>query len=440
LSSVLEKSLKHKFFSLVKLYLYHHFTQQPLSALFEAEQPLDQTAWKPAFFTRLRGMLIHNFDGEKGEMHIKLPFPGSTTNERSKQEHFQELLQNDNCLANCIANFVTDISRERVSILTGVRLAHLLRVELRISNGEGHQHLIFEPRKSTFGGLLCALLNQQQATTAIQEIRTALRSKSLSEIETILDQIRAGNIIQGTDQEKAFKSMCDRLANTTSATEGENDRIQIEKEALMNGNDEEAGKEARRLALVQKNLLREESNSTLRRDICDEIVAILRNLLSTSSALSQLWRYNSTGYLYSILEPSPRINYLAALKNPSGYLKRTSDALEMPDVCRAYQTYEDAGRLINLADWFNAFYSSINDSEKEEISNNDARKRKRLDDEGQNELESYKKDLANWEKKDVVRLRFALAVHEMGKMGFLKRTRRKLEHVLKLVYDLPLKE
>lgn len=430
--------------SLFELYLHHYFTQQPLSALLEADLPLDQSAWKPAFFARTRDMLIRSFDEQKGEMHIKLPFPGNASNLYSKQEYFQDLLRDDDSLAKFASNVVSNIGKERVAMLAGVRFAHLLRHELKLNSNEptlsdqAQQSLNFEPRKSTFGGLLCALLSQQQSVTVIQEIRSGLRAKTLSEMETILHQVRSGKIVQGTNQEHVLETICDSLAYTTTVTEGEESRTNTGGEAVANGNDEETEKEARRLALVQKNLLREESNGALRRQICDQIVGILRSLLVASNPFSQLCRYNSTGYLYSILEPSPRINYLAGLKNPNAYLKRTSNATEIPDVCRAYQTYEDAGRLINLADWFNAFQSSINDAEKED--ENDSRKRKRLDLEDSNDLEVYQKDLANWEKKDVIRLRFALAVHEMGRMGFLKRTRRKLEHVLKLVYDLPLKD
>ncbi|PWN35786.1 uncharacterized protein FA14DRAFT_189724 [Meira miltonrushii] len=432
--------------TLFELYLHHHFTQQPLSALFETEQPLDRSAWKPAFFTRLRDMLLRSFDERKGEMQIKLPFPVSASNDLSKQEYLQEVLQNDYCLAKLATDVVSVMQRERAAFVAGARLAHLLRNVLRInkndstSNNHPKQDLLLEPRRSTFGGLLCALLSPQQAGTVLQEIRAALRMKYLSDFEAILEQIRAENIIQGTDQESTLQTIQNRLANTATAVEGENDEKQTGEDVLTNGNDGEAEKEARRLALVQKNLLREESNSALRRQICDQIVGMLRSLLNASSPFSQIGRYNSTGYLHSVLEPSPRINYLAALKNPDAYLTRTSNAIEMPDICRAYQTYEDAGRLINLADWFNAFQSSINDADKEEENNSDARKRKRLDTDGLNDLEAYQKDLASWDKKDIIRLRFALAVHEMGKMGFLKRTRRKPEHVLKLVYDLPLKD
>lgn len=425
--------------------MHHHFTQQPLSALFEAEHPLDRSAWKPAFFTRLRDLLIHSFDDGKGEMQIKLPFSSNANDDLSKQESLQEVLQNEYSLAKLATDFVFIVQREKAAFVAGVRFAHLLRDVLKIdknklASSNQQQDLLFEPRKSTFGGLLCALLSQQQATSIIQEIRAALRMKYLSDIEAILERVRTQNIIQNTDQEKTFQTICDRLANTATVIEEEDKGKHAAEEAGTNGNDETAEKEAKRLALVQKNLLREESNSALRRQICDQIVGMLRSLLTASSPFSQIGRYDSTGYLHSILEPSPRINYLGALKNPDAYLTWVSNAVEMPDICRAYQTYEDAGRLINLADWFNAFQSSISDADKEEENSSDSRKRKRLDTDGLNDLEAYQKDLASWDKKDVIRLRFALAVHEMGKMGFLKRTRRKLEHILKLVYDLPLKD
>lgn len=414
--------------------MHHHFSQQPLSALLESDQCLEGTAWKSLFFTRLRDTLTKAIDREKGGLQIELPLPEDVEIALSKHEFFQDLLRNDQSLYIFAKRCVNNVRREREAILAGVHFTHFLRDELGMNrNNEDQQNLIFEPRKNTFGGLLYALLNPENVVALVQDIRAALRMKSLSELETILEKVGTRKIVQGTGRETAFEAISGRLAATTTLSEKEKQELSSGKGTMSNGKDDQIEKETRRLDLVHRNLLREESNSALRREICDLIVATLRSLFTTASPFSQLCQYNSVGYLSSILEPSPRINHLAALKDPDAYLER---AIEVPDICCAFQTYEDAGRLINLADWFNAFHSSIQKRDGEKIN---ARKRKRLDADTQSEPEAYERDLDVWKKRDMVRLRFALAVHEMGKMGFLKRTRRKLEHVLKLVYDLPLR-
>jgi origin recognition complex subunit 3 len=82
--------------------------------------------------------------------------------------------------------------------------------------------------------------------------------------------------------------------------------------------------------------------------------------------------------------------------------------------------YQSAGRMINLADWFQAFFQSM------QATKPTPKKRQHPGDGDQTMM-----------KKDVVQARFALAVNELGRMGFLKKTRRKADHVLKVVHDLP---
>ena len=129
--------------------------------------------------------------------------------------------------------------------------------------------------------------------------------------------------------------------------------------------------------------------------------------------LADVWEYDFSCYLSMLLDPSPRSSILAALHDPTALM--TVDDAAFPDVCRLYQMYQSAGKTINLADWFQAFSQSVQ-----------ATKRRR-----------GHQDEAIMDKKDMIQARFALAVSELGRMGFLKKTRRKADHVLKVVHDLP---
>jgi origin recognition complex subunit 3 len=168
-----------------------------------------------------------------------------------------------------------------------------------------------------------------------------------------------------------------------------------------------------------------------------------------------------------MLAPAPRANTLIALNDPSAYL--VEGMADAPDISIAFRTYQDAGRMINLADWFNAFrqqaeagkrMGELNEQSTASKSNGkrqastrsddgvDSSELSELDDEGEREEAAHsnkrrkandkrsEKDLAAWNRPDLLRTRFALAVHELGAMGFLKRTRRKPEHVMKLIFDL----
>ncbi|KAE8249205.1 hypothetical protein A4X13_0g5303 [Tilletia indica] len=158
----------------------------------------------------------------------------------------------------------------------------------------------------------------------------------------------------------------------------------------------------------------------------------------------------------------------------------------LPDVCRAYQLYRDSPRFLNFADWFDAFAQGVRaDSAvlavtekaagsrgRQEIGDDDLPdatelrnsrpKRKRKDDDatptdgrhkqarnGQvgtsksaasGSREGRDDPLADSKQHDDtkhIQARFALAVNELAIMGFIKGTRRKVEHTMKVIFDLP---
>ena len=93
-------------------------------------------------------------------------------------------------------------------------------------------------------------------------------------------------------------------------------------------------------------------------------------------------------------------------------LAETHDA-QVPDVCRLYALYKDSGKFINLADWYDAFVHALEA---------DARARHRV-------LEA---DTAH------TQVRFALAINELAYLGLLGPTGRKVEHLCRTVWDLPI--
>jgi hypothetical protein len=148
------------------------------------------------------------------------------------------------------------------------------------------------------------------------------------------------------------------------------------------------------------------------------LIYMHRSWASTRAILPQVWTYDYSSYLTQLTDPSPRGSILAALNDP---VSSSADFAEdgLPDICRLYQQYQSAGKMINLYDLFQAFSQSI-------TATTSSKKRR---------LNGSEAD--SMQRKDAIQARFALAVNEMGKMGFLKKTRRKPDHVLKIVHDLP---
>ena len=89
----------------------------------------------------------------------------------------------------------------------------------------------------------------------------------------------------------------------------------------------------------------------------------------------------------------------------------------VPDVCRLFSLYKDSSRFINLADWYEAFVQSL---QGEEVR----RKHAGLDMENEDTVAS-------------TQMRFSLALNELAYMGIVGPAGRKIEHVSRLIWDLP---
>lgn len=91
------------------------------------------------------------------------------------------------------------------------------------------------------------------------------------------------------------------------------------------------------------------------------------------------------------------------------------DSCDIPDVCRLYQLYRDTSRFINLADWFDAFVYTIERAERKEPPSKRPKSESRIRD---------------------LQLRFALGINELAYMGLLGPTGRKVDHLLRTVWDI----
>lgn len=90
-----------------------------------------------------------------------------------------------------------------------------------------------------------------------------------------------------------------------------------------------------------------------------------------------------------------------------------TDKAQVPDVCRLYALYKDSGKFINLADWYDAFVYSLEADAREHAT--------------------------PWEADPAqTQVRFALAINELAYLGLLGPTGRKVEHLCRTVWDLPI--
>ncbi|XP_068630803.1 origin recognition complex subunit 3 [Battus philenor] len=111
---------------------------------------------------------------------------------------------------------------------------------------------------------------------------------------------------------------------------------------------------------------------------------------------------------------SPRGALHTALNNPFHYLQchccrlpsLDSAVDSLPDVCLVYKLHRECGKHINLYDWLQAFAAVINPTEEEDQRQQDSS----------------------------IQTRFTRAVAELQFLGFIKTSKRKTDHVMRLTW------
>ncbi|UZJ56696.1 hypothetical protein CBS101457_006016 [Exobasidium rhododendri] len=351
------------------------------------------------------------------EDNVSLPRPSSAAGPSSKREYLLKLLTDEDALLTGMADFARAIKHRRSDIRRATHLLHSLRSTFLIQSNNDEDEAITGPKRTSLGGLAFYILSEKSIRPLIAGVNTALRRASIAQVDAFLSEIKDCQwAAEGTFQAD-LTSYQDRL------------HVEIQKEREEATCDIDALSRSERVEMVQRKLLREESSDAIKRSLIEVFTSLLQLWTSGSPLLNNVWSYDYSSYIDTLLEPSPRISILSALHDPSSNVD--IDGSEVPDICQLYQMYQSAGKMINLADWHRAFSQSVVSS-----CTSKTKKKRSQEDDGEEESEKFGIADRAMVKREVIQARFALAICEMGKMGFLKKTRRKADHVLKVVHDL----
>lgn len=381
--------------------LYHYYTSQPLSSLARLHRPHDVVHYTEDFFIRLRDVAY----GDKASIQLLLRDLSPHASREILELVHSEMSDNVAMLqaypaAIRRANRSTRLFYSCAQIISRVR--KWLVGSVNTPGAAVRQHVA--PRRTEMGGILYWLQLGKTPRSLLQDLGVTLRRRPLSECCDLTEDIRS---LHGQTAIGGFDDAT--RADFVDAAQSLLDLVPSGKGGIEEPDGDEEVREKERLFRVQQRLQLEEVSTSLKNKVTKTLYAGLDELLRPLDPFAKvLSQFDDHTHIVSLLDPAPRANILVALNDYQAYLK---DGRNLPDICRAYQTYHDAGRFINLADWYEAFKQTL--------------------------LPSPPRADEKWSKDDTVQLRFALAVHELGKMGFLKRTRRKPDHVLKLIHDLP---
>ena len=135
-----------------------------------------------------------------------------------------------------------------------------------------------------------------------------------------------------------------------------------------------------------------------------------------------------------MLNPAPHATIVSALLQPHTFLPPlhndpTTQGLpiwKLPDTSILFRRYLEAGRMINVYDWYESF-SQVIESQRSHLAPADGEEGDGRGGDGEDE--------EGW--KMHVQARFVRALHTLDFVGLVKHTGRKAEHVMRTVYDVP---
>ncbi len=112
---------------------------------------------------------------------------------------------------------------------------------------------------------------------------------------------------------------------------------------------------------------------------------------------------------------------------------------ELPDTSIAFRRYVEAGRMVNVFDWFESF-AVVLDSQRRHLKRGkgvaaDEDMDAEADEDAEVEMELSEEEEERWQVE--VQARFIRALHELDYMGFVRHTGRKPDHVIRTFYDVP---
>jgi len=146
--------------------------------------------------------------------------------------------------------------------------------------------------------------------------------------------------------------------------------------------------------------------------------------------LWEIWHTGSTPFPSEMLNPTPRATVVSALLQPHTFFPRPRDdptterlpIWKLPDTSILFRRYLEAGRMINVYDWYESF-SQVIESQRSHLALPTG--------------EGSRADEDEEEWKMHVQARFVRALHTLDFVGLVKHTGRKADHVMRTVYDMP---
>ncbi|KAL0946224.1 hypothetical protein HGRIS_012483 [Hohenbuehelia grisea] len=173
------------------------------------------------------------------------------------------------------------------------------------------------------------------------------------------------------------------------------------------------------------------------------------------SKLWDIWYTGLTPFPSELINPSTRASLLSGMLQPWCYVETQAGSdqagmamWQLPDTSILFRLYMEAGKLINVYDWFEAFVLVLEAQREQarrlQVGKEQAVSPKKGKGKGKGKQKQNSDAAASGEEagdddekwKLQVQAQFMRALHELDYLGFIKHTGRKADHVLRTVFEV----
>ena len=167
--------------------------------------------------------------------------------------------------------------------------------------------------------------------------------------------------------------------------------------------------------------------------------------------LWDIWYTGLSPFPSDIINPSIRASLVAGLLQPQAFAE-TSDShapspiipplRDLPDISILFKRYLDSSKMINVYDWFESFKTVLEDQRQHykdlplpaAQTPASPRKRGKGKQKASPQIDASEEDDDKWDIH--VQARFIKALHELDYLGLIKHTGRKVDHLVRTLFDI----
>ncbi|XP_020734788.1 origin recognition complex subunit 3 isoform X5 [Odocoileus virginianus] len=324
-----------------------------------------------------------------------------------------------------IQNFIKGLQEETQSLLENLHVYHtkyflVLRCLHHFTSSLPKYPLGRQVRELYCACLEKSVWGSEEYASVLQLLRLLAKDELMAMLQNCLKVFQSSSAKELGNTAKKIEELLAQFQSLDAETKEEEETSQSQSKELQKTDLYHLQKSLLEMKELRSTSKRRTRFEVLREQVVSFIDSLAREYLlpPDTQPLHETLYFSSAHTLRQHLNAAPRVALHTALNNPYYYLKnealRSEEGLiphVAPDVCIAYKLHLECSRLINLADWSEAFATVVTAAEKTDANS-----------------------VTSEERNEIIHARFIRAVSELELLGFIKPTKQKTDHVARLTW------